>query len=65
MQSLFGVSRQEVEKPAHSVLIIAKIGWELPQDGAEFFPEVEYSGSEEIGERNVDVAQASDMRDVA
>jgi len=40
-EGLGGIAGQKREEPPHLFGIVTKAGWELPQDGAELFPQVE------------------------
>ena len=59
------VARGGARKFAKTFFVPAKVRRELPEDRAQFFTEAENPGSEEVGQRHLDVAQLLHVRDEA
>src|SRR6185503_9002403 len=64
-ESAFGVAWKELEEGLEPGGIEAEAGRELPQERAHLLAQVEDPGSEEVGERDLDVAQLLHVRDEA
>src|SRR5688572_27239467 len=50
-------AREKVEEGFEPLRVVRQVGWKLPKEWAEFFAKMQYSGSEEICERCIDILQ--------
>ena len=59
------IAREELEELLEALGVERELGWELPEDGAEFGAESEQAGGEEVGERLLRIAKLEHVSDVA
>ncbi|MNI48441.1 hypothetical protein D3C73_1030040 [compost metagenome] len=51
------------EKMFKQIGVELEVGWKLPKERTKFFLELQYPGGEKVGQGQVDVTQALDVRD--
>ena len=64
-RGLIGVARKHGQKSIELAHVVAKIGRQLPQEGAELVAQVGDAGGEEVRERRLDVVKTQHVRDIA
>jgi hypothetical protein len=62
---LFRIARKQFQECFDSLGIEAEVGRQLPENRAKLVAETENAGSQEVGKRDLDFSQPSDMRDEA